>query len=69
MAIKNVLLRMIGNWGLSFFGPLASTNVAETYFDLGLTFDQTVIIAFISSLISTGYVISGEAKRYGEKRK
>ena len=69
MPIKKVVLRMIGNWGLSFFGPLASTNVAETYFELGLTFEQTLVIAFISSLISTGYVISGEAKKYGENRK
>ena len=69
MAIKNVLLRMIGNWGLSFFGPLGSANVAETYYDIGLDFEQTVFIAFLASIIQTGYVISLEAKRLGEKRK
>jgi len=68
MAIRKVLLRMIGNWGISFFGPLGSANVAETYFHIGLTFDQTVFIAFLASIIQTGYVISIEAKRYGEKR-
>ncbi len=38
MAIKKAILRMIGNWGVSFFGPLGSTNVAETYYDIGLNF-------------------------------
>ena len=43
---------MIGNWGLSFFGPLASGNVAETYYDIGITFEQTLVIATICSIKS-----------------
>ncbi len=69
MAIRKSILRMIGNWGVSFFGPLGSTNVAETYYDIGLSFEQTVFIAFLSSLIQTGYVISVEVRNLGEKRK
>ncbi len=68
MAIKKAILRMIGTWGISFFGPLGSTNVAETFYDIGLTFDQTVFIAFLASLIQTGYVISVEVKNLGTKR-
>ncbi len=68
MAIKKAILRMIGNWGVSFFGPLGSTNVAETYYDIGLNFEQTVFIAFLASMIQTGYVISVEVKNLGTKR-
>ncbi len=68
MAIRKSILRMLGNWGVSFFGPLGSTNIAETYYHIGLTFEQTVFIAFLASIIQTGYVISVEVRNFGEKK-
>ena len=67
MKHKRVLLRVLGNWGVSFFGPLVSGNVAETLYDIGLTFEQTVIIAGISSIFVTGLVLAREAERLGKK--
>ena len=66
---KKLLVRVIGNWGVSFFGPLVSTNVAETLYDIGLTFENTLVIAGISSIFVTGLVLSREAERYGRSRK
>ena len=68
MPIKKVILRLIGNWGVSFFGPLGSANIADTFYDIGLSFEQIVFIAFLASIIQTGYVVSIEARRIGEKR-
>ncbi len=68
MKHSRVILRVIGNWGVSFFGPLVSGNVANTLFDIGLSFENTLVIAGISSIFVTGLVLSREAERYGRKR-
>ena len=59
--------RILGNLGVSFFSPLVSGNVADTIFDIGLTFEQTIIIAFFSSIFVTGLTISRELEKYGKK--
>ena len=66
MKHKRILLRLLGNWGVSFFGPLVSTNIAETIYNIGLTFEQTIVIAGVSSIFVTGLVLSREAERYGK---
>ena len=58
---KKVLARIIGNFGIAFFSPLVGGNVAETLFNLSLTFGQTVIIAFFSAIFVSGLSISKEA--------
>lgn len=58
---KKVLARIIGNFGIAFFSPLVGGNVAETLFELSLTFQQTVIIAFFSAIFVSGLSISKEA--------
>ncbi len=69
MQHKKLIVRLIGNWGASFFGPLVSSNVAETIYDIGLTFENTLVIAGVSSIFVTGLVLSREAERYGRSRK
>ena len=68
MKHKKLLLRVIGNWGVSFFGPLVSGNVAETIYDIGLTFEQTIVIAGLSSIFVTGLVLSREVEKLGNKK-
>jgi len=68
MERKKLIVRLIGNWGASFFGPLVSSNVAETLYDIGLTFENTLVIAGISSIFVTGLVLSREAEKYGRSR-
>lgn len=63
---KRFLFRVLGTWGVSFFTPLVGANVAETYYHLGMTFEQALMIAFIASLLNTGLVLAREAKVYGE---
>ena len=65
---KKSSARILGNFGVSFFGPLVAGNVANSLFDSGLTFDQTVIIAALASLFQTGLAISKEAQAYGERK-
>ncbi len=69
MEQKKLIVRLIGNWGASFFGPLVSANVAETIYSIGLTFENTLVIAGVSSIFVTGLVLSREAERYGRTRK
>ncbi len=65
---KQFLLRIVGNWGGSFFGPLVGGNVANSLFDVDLSFENTLIIALVASIFQTGLVLSREAKYYGEKQ-
>ena len=66
--MKKVAARILGNFGVSFFSPLVSGNIAETVFDMGLTFEQTLIIALISSIFITGLTISRELEKFGKSR-
>jgi len=68
MKHQKLIVRLIGNWGASFFGPLVSANVAETIYNIGLTFENTLVIAGVSSVFVTGLVLSREAERYGRSR-
>ena len=66
--MKKVAARILGNFGLSFFSPLVSGNIAETVFNMGLTFEQTLIIALISSVFVTGLTVSRELEKFGKSR-
>ncbi len=68
MKHKKLIIRLIGNWGASFFGPLVSSSVANSIYDMGLTFENTLVIAGVSSIFVTGLVLSREAERYGRSR-
>ena len=68
MKHKRLIVRLIGNWGVSFFGPLVSSSVANSIYDMGLTFENTLVIAGVSSIFVTGLVLSREAERYGRSR-
>jgi len=61
-----VLARIIGNFGIAFFSPLVGGNVAETLFELSLTFQQTLIIAFFSAIFVSGLSISKEAVEWSK---
>jgi hypothetical protein len=65
---KKSAARITGNLGVSFFGPLVGGGVAESIFDVGLTFEQTLIIAIVASMFQTGLVISKEVQHYGYKK-
>jgi len=66
--VNKACARIFGNFGVSFFSPLVSGNIAETIFDIGLTLEQTIIIALISSVFVTGLTISREMEKYGKSR-
>ena len=60
-------IRILGNFGISFFGPLISTNIASSFFKHNMTFDETLIISLISALFVTGLSISREAVDWGSE--
>ena len=60
--------RIMGNWGISFFSPLVSLNVAQSYFSIPISFEQTIIISFLSSLFVTGLSVSRELEKYGRAK-
>jgi hypothetical protein len=66
--MKKVVARILGTFGVSFFSPLVSGNIAETVFNMGLTFEQTLIIALISSVFVTGLTVSRELEKFGKSR-
>lgn len=66
--VRKASARIFGNFGVSFFSPLVSGNIAETIFDIGLTLEQTIIIALISSVFVTGLTLSREMEKYGKSK-
>lgn len=64
-----IAARIFGNFGVSFFSPLISTNIADTLYDIGFTFDQMLFISFISSVFVTGLAVSRELEKYGKNKK
>ena len=67
--IQKGIARIVGNFGVSFFSPLVGGNVAESIYDVGMTFDMTLMIAAISALFVTGLSISKEASEWGKNGK
>ena len=65
---KRILFRVLGNWGTSFFSPLVSQNIAQSYYSIPITFEQTIVISLISSLFVTGLTISRELEKYGRAK-
>jgi hypothetical protein len=66
---RKIIARVVGNFGISFFSPLISGNVAETIFEMGISFQDTLIIAGLSSIFVTGYTMSKELRDWGRKKK
>lgn len=62
---KKSTARILGNFGVSFFGPLVAGGVAESILHVGLTFNETLFIAAIASLFQTGLAVSKEVQHYG----
>ena len=63
---KRIIARLAGNFGISFFSPLVSGNIAETMFDIGISFQDTLIIAGLSSIFVTGLAMSKELRDWGQ---
>ncbi|MDC3257215.1 hypothetical protein OAU44_00405 [bacterium] len=66
---RRILARVAGNFGISFFSPLISGNLAEQIFEMGISFEDTLIIAGLSSIFVTGYTMSKELRDWGRERK
>ena len=66
---RRVLARVVGNFGISFFSPLISGNLAEQIFEMGISFEDTLIIAGLSSIFVTGYTMSKELRDWGREKK
>lgn len=67
MNSKRAVARIFGNFGIAFFSPLVGGNVADTIFNVNMTFTQMLIIAVISAIFTTGLAVSKEVAEYGKK--
>ena len=65
---KRFIWRIIGNWGVTFLGPLASTNFLGNILDIGFDFPQTIMISAMSATITVGLIFFNEIKEYGEAK-
>ena len=59
--IQRGIVKIIGNFGISFFSPLAGGNLAETMFNYNMTLEQIVVLSLFSAIFVTGLSISKEA--------
>lgn len=64
---KRALARILGNFGVGFFGPLIASNAAESIYSIGITFEQSLIIAVLAATFQTGLALSKEVQSYGQK--
>ena len=63
-----IIARILGNFGVGFFGPLVGSGVAQTFFHNLILFDQALMVAAISAALTTGLSASYEIRKYGESR-
>lgn len=59
--LRTGIVKILGNFGISFFSPLAGGNLAETMFNFNMTLEQIVILSLFSAVFVTGLSISREA--------
>jgi hypothetical protein len=59
--VQRGIVKIIGNFGISFFSPLAGGNLAETMFNYNMTLEQIVVLSLFSAIFVTGLSISKEA--------
>lgn len=69
MTFERGVARVVGNFGVSFFSPLISINIADNVYNVGLTLEQTLVISLISSMFVTGLTLSRELEKYGKTKK
>lgn len=62
------IVRVLGNFGVSFFSPLSGSYVASELANFEITATQMVMVSLIAALITTGLSISREAARYGAEK-
>ena len=67
MNLARATARITGNFGVSFFSPLVGGNVAESIYDVGVSFEMSIVIALISAAFVTGLSISKEASEWGKQ--
>lgn len=67
LKVKKRIARYIGNWGVSFFTPLVGGNLAESVFDIGISFEHIIIIAAIASTLNIGMLVSLDIKKWSER--
>tara|TARA_B100000029_G_scaffold269132_2_gene264488 strand:+ start:5411 stop:5632 length:222 start_codon:yes stop_codon:yes gene_type:complete len=67
MNVARSAARISGNFGVSFFSPLVGGNVAESIYDVGVSFEMSIVIALISAAFVTGLAISKEASEWGKQ--
>lgn len=65
---KRVVARLVGNFGISFFSPLVSGNIADQIFEIGISFEDTLLIAGLSSIFVTGLAMSKELRDWGRSK-
>ena len=62
------IARILGNFGIAFFSPLIGGNVADTVFNIDITFIQVISVSLIAATFTTGLAISREAVEYGKNK-
>lgn len=65
---KKRILRGLGNWGVSFFTPLASGGIGNMVLDTPITFLNLLLISAINATFYTGLVISEEVRNYAKRK-
>jgi hypothetical protein len=65
---KRVVARLLGNFGISFFSPLVSGNIADQIFEIGISFEDTLVIAGLSAIFVTGLAMSKELRDWGRSK-
>ena len=65
---NRILARIAGNFGTAFFGPLLSGNAAEAIYEIGLSFEQILVISVLSATFTVGLMLSREVTEYGKNQ-
>lgn len=66
--LEKRLVRVAGNFGISFFTPLIGINLSNSIFQNPDVFTITILQALLSAAIYTGLSVSKEVKDWSESK-
>ncbi len=67
--LNEFILKVGGNFGVSFFSTLIGGNFAATIFPNSFSFEETIVAGLFTACVYTGMYVSKEAKRYNGRKK
>ena len=67
--MNRIIYRVLANFMIGFFGPLTGSSVAQQIYQNTISFEQSLVVGLLGSLLTTGLSIGYELRKIGERKR